>query len=120
MRPWTRQQDWGTLLAGLYAALSPIWVSTTGERGAFWALIVMGALLAVTALFSLGMPGVVVTEWLTVVFGVVLFIAPFVLGYTDRVGASWTSWVAGGIAAVLGAITAMSPGNRPHRPAIQH
>jgi SPW repeat len=42
MRPWTRLQDWGTLLAGLYAALSPIWVSTTGERDAFWALIVLG------------------------------------------------------------------------------
>ena len=41
MRPWTRLQDWGALLAGLYAALSPIWVSTTGERDAFWALIVL-------------------------------------------------------------------------------
>jgi SPW repeat len=50
-------------------------------------------LLAVTALFSLGMPGVVVTEWLAVVFGVLLFIAPWVLTYTDRVGASWErSW----------------------------
>src|SRR5215207_2899065 len=56
MRPWTRLQDWGTLIAGLYAALSPIWVSTTGERDAFWALIVLGALLAVTALFSLALP----------------------------------------------------------------
>ena len=47
MRPWTRLQDWGALLAGLYAALSPIWVSTTGEHDAFWALIVLGALVAV-------------------------------------------------------------------------
>ena len=119
MRPWTRLQDWGTLIAGLYAALSPIWVSTTGERDAFWALIVLGVLLAVTALFSLSMPGIVVTEWLTVGFGVVLFVAPWVLGYTDRVGASWTSWVVGVIAVVLGAITTVSSGNRPHRPAIQ-
>ena len=29
MRPWTRLQDWGTLIAGLYAALTPIWVDTT-------------------------------------------------------------------------------------------
>jgi hypothetical protein len=43
MRPWTRLQDWGTLLAGLYAGLSPIWVSTTGERDARWALIALGA-----------------------------------------------------------------------------
>ena len=36
MRPWTRLQDYGALIAGVYAALSPIWVSTTGERGALW------------------------------------------------------------------------------------
>ena len=120
MRPWTRLQDWGTLLAGLFAALSPIWVSTTGERDAFWALIGLGALLAATALFSLALPAVVATEWLTVLFGGLLFVAPWVLTYTNRVGASWTSWVVGAIAVVLGAITAVAPGNRPHRQAIQH
>jgi hypothetical protein len=120
-RPWTRLQDWGTLLAGLYAALSPIWVSTTGERDAYWALIALGVLLAVTSLFSLGLPGVVATEWLTVLFGVLLFVAPWVLTYTDRVGASWTSWVVGAIAVVLGGFTgfSMSTSNRPGRQAIQ-
>jgi SPW repeat len=121
MRPWTRLQDWATLFAGLYAALSPIWVSTTGERDAFWALIALGVLLAVTSLFSLGMPGVAATEWLAALFGVLLFVAPWVLSYTDRVGASWTSWVVGAIAAVLGGFTgfSMSAGNRPGGEAIQ-
>ena len=117
MRPWTRLQDWGTLLAGLYAALSPIWVSTTGERDARLALIGLGALLAVTALCSLALPGVVATEWLTVLFGVLLFVAPWVLTYTDRSAASWTSWVVGAIAVVLGGITL--PSMRIHRQAIQ-
>jgi SPW repeat len=49
---------------------------------------------------------------------VLLFVAPWVLTYTDRVGASWTSWVVGAVAAVLGVIT-MASGKRPHRPAIQ-
>jgi SPW repeat len=69
---------------------------------------------------QLALPGVVVTEWLTVLFGVALFVAPWVLTYTDRVGASWTSWVVGAVAVVLGGITMVSTGNRPHRPAIQH
>jgi SPW repeat-containing protein len=106
-------------LAGLYAALSPIWVSTSGERDAYWALIVLGAVMAVTALFSLAMPAIVATEWLTVLFGVLLFAAPWVLTYTDRVGASWTSWVVGAIGVVLGGIT-LSMGDRPGRQAIQH
>ena len=119
MRPWTRLQDWATLIAGLFAALSPIWVSTTGERDARWALIVLGVLLALAALVSLALPGVVATEWLTVLFGVLLFVAPWVLSYTDRTGASWTSWVVGVIAVVLGA-TAVPPSTRAHRQAIQH
>ena len=118
MRPWTRLQDWGALVAGLYAALSPIWVSTTGERDAAWALIGLGALLAVTALCSLALPRVVATEWLTVLFGVLLFAAPWVLSYTDRTGASWTSWVVGAIAVVLGGFS-VPASNRFHRQAIQ-
>jgi hypothetical protein len=99
--------------------LSPIWVSTTGERDAFWALIGLGALLALTALFSLAMPAVVITEWLTVLFGVLLFVAPWALTYTDQVGASWTSWVVGAVATVLGGFTA-STSYRGPRQAIQH
>jgi SPW repeat len=95
MRPWTHLQDWGTLIAGLSVTLSLIWVSTTGERNALWALIVLGVLLAVTALWSLAMPGVVATKWLTVLFGVLLFIAAWVLSYTDRAGAAWISWSGG-------------------------
>jgi uncharacterized membrane protein HdeD (DUF308 family) len=119
MKPWTRLQDFGTLIAGLYAALSPIWVSTTDERGAVWALIVLGALLAVAALVSLAMPGVVATEWLTVLFGVLLFVAPWVLTYTDRTGASWTSWVVGVVAVVLGGNSVAFSG-RGQQQAIQH
>jgi uncharacterized membrane protein HdeD (DUF308 family) len=113
MKAWTRPQDFGTLIAGVYAALSPIWVSTTGEKGALWTLIVLGVLLAVTALTSLAMPALAATEGLTVLFGVLLFIAPWVFTYTERSGASWTSWVVGVVAVVLGgSVAAVS--NRAH------
>jgi uncharacterized membrane protein HdeD (DUF308 family) len=117
MRPWTRIQDFATLIAGAYAALSPIWVSTTGERDAFWALIALGVLVALASLVSLAMPGVVATEALTVLFGVLLFVAPWVLTYTSHAAASWTSWVVGAIAVVL-AGSAIPASNRVHRQAI--
>jgi hypothetical protein len=91
----------------------------TGERGAFVALIALGALLALAGLVALAMPGIVATEWLTVLFGVLLFVAPWVLTYTDRFGASWTSWIVGVIAVVLGG-SAVPASNRAHREAIQH
>jgi hypothetical protein len=72
-------------------AVADLGQHTSGERDAFWALIVLGGLLAVTALVSLALPGVVATEWLTVLFGVLLFVAPWGLSYTDRTAASWTS-----------------------------
>jgi hypothetical protein len=118
MKPWTRTQDFGTLIAGAYAALSPIWISTTGESGALWTLIVLGVLLVGTALFSLAMPDLVAAEWLTVLFGALLFIAPWVFSYTHLDGASWTSWVVGGVAVVLGSSVAATSNAAQH--AIQH
>jgi hypothetical protein len=41
------------------------------------------------------------------------------LTYTDRFGASWTSWIVGAIAVVLGG-SAVPASNRAHREAIQH
>jgi hypothetical protein len=121
MRSWTRLQDWVTLVAGLYAALSPIWVSTSGERSGAWALIILGALVVVSSLVALAMPALAAAEWLTALVGVLLFVAPWVLGFTDRVGASWTAWVVGAIAVVLGGFTGygLSSGGRPGRQAMQ-
>jgi hypothetical protein len=49
---------------------------------------------------------------------VLLFVAPWVLTYTDRFGASWTSWIVGAIAVVLG-LSAVPASSRAHREAIQ-
>jgi SPW repeat len=119
MRPWTRLQDYGALIVGVFAALSPIWANTTDERGALLAPIALGVLLAIAGLVSLALPGVVATEWLTVLFGVLLFLSPWVLTYTDRVGASWTSWVVGIIAVALGG-SAVPMSTRAHQKEIQH
>ena len=50
-------------------------------------------------------------------FGVLLFAARGYT-YTDRVGASWTSWVIGVIAVVLGG-SSLPGSNRTRRQAIQ-
>ena len=65
------------------------------------------------------MPGSVASEYVHVVLGVLLFIAPWVLGYSALVGASWTSWI-GGILAVLVGATAVPSATAEHRLAGQH
>lgn len=107
-RSWHRWQDWTALVIGVLTALSPIMVNT--DTTALWPLIVFGVLVAATALWSLARPGSVASEYVHAVLGVLLFISPWVLAYSDLTGASWTSWIAGvlTVAVGLGALPAAS------------
>jgi uncharacterized membrane protein HdeD (DUF308 family) len=98
-KPWTRVQDWLVLVAGGYLALSPLWVdvSTAGT----WAMVIIGVAVAAVSVVALAMPGAYADEWLTVAAGVVAFIAPWVLSYTESTAAAWTSWVVGIVVAGL-------------------
>jgi uncharacterized membrane protein HdeD (DUF308 family) len=122
MRPWTRLQDWVTLLAGVYTATSPIALSTigmTGDGKIVAAMITLGALLAISSIVSLARPGVTATEWVTIVLGVLLFVAPWVVGYAGLTGAAWTSWLVGALVVVV-SLTVVRASNRGSRRALQH
>jgi hypothetical protein len=100
-KAWHRWQDWAALVIGVLTALSPLVVATSAA--AVWALVVLGVLIAVAGLWSLAAPGSVASEYVHVVLGALLFISPWVLSYSDLAGASWTSWVAGVLAVIVGA-----------------
>jgi hypothetical protein len=114
---WRRWQDWAALVIGVLVALSPVVVTTSAA--AVWGLVVLGVVLAVTGLWSLAMPGSAASEYVHVVLGVLLFIAPWVLGYSALAGASWTSWIGGILAVIVGA-TAVPSATAEHRLAGQH
>ncbi|QRP44631.1 SPW repeat protein [Amycolatopsis sp. FDAARGOS 1241] len=116
-RAWTRPHDWAEVVIGVVAALSPLWLSTNTMT--VWTMVVLGALIAIDGLVSLAAPGAVYGEGIQVVLGVLLFIAPWVMGYTGFNGASWTSWVAGALTIIAGA-AAMPMANAAHRTAGQH
>jgi uncharacterized membrane protein HdeD (DUF308 family) len=122
MRPWNRVQDWVTLLAGVYTATSPIVLSTvgiTGEGKVVAAMITLGALLAISSIVSLARPNVPSTEWATILLGVLLFVAPWVVGYAGLTGAAWTSWLVGALVIVV-SLTVVRGSNRGSRQAMQH
>jgi SPW repeat len=122
MRPWTRLQDWVTLLAGVYTATSPLALSTigmTGDGKVVAAMITLGALLVISSIASLARPNLIATEWATTLLGVLLFIAPWVVGYTGLTGAAWTSWIVGVVVVVV-SLTVGRVGDRASRHAIQH
>jgi hypothetical protein len=122
MRPWTHLQDWVTLLAGVYTATSPLVLSTidmTGEGKVVVAMITLGALLVISSIVSLARPNVTAATWATTLLGVLLFVAPWVVGYTGVTGAAWTSWIVGVLVVVV-SLTVGRTGNRGLRQAIQH
>jgi len=122
MRPWTRLQDWVTLLAGVYTATSPLVLSTigmTGEGSVVVAMITLGALLVISSIVSLARPNVIAAEWATTLLGVLLFVAPWVVGYTGLTGAAWTSWLVGVIVVVV-SLPVVRASNRGSRQAVQH
>ncbi|GAA4529786.1 SPW repeat domain-containing protein [Amycolatopsis samaneae] len=116
-RPWSRPHDWAEVVIGVVAALSPLWLSTS--TAAMWTMIVLGALIALDGLASLAMPGMVYGEGIQIVLGVLMFLAPWVIGYTEFNGASWTSWVAGVLVVIAGAV-AMPVAQAAHRMAGSH
>ena len=116
-RAWSRPHDWAEVVIGVVAALSPLWLST--DTPAMWTMVVLGVLIALDGLVSLAMPGMVYGEGIQIALGVLLFIAPWVMGYTEFNGASWTSWIAGVLTVIAGA-AAMPVANAAHRTAGQH
>lgn len=112
MQKWTRPQDWAALIAGVYAFLSPIWTTTTGK--ATGTVIVLGIVTALIALWSLAMPGVVATEYLIALMGVLFFIAPWVMGFHTTTGMAWTAWVVGVVTFLLG-VSAVPASQQAHR-----
>jgi len=100
MRKWTRWQDWVALLAGLYAALAPIWTETVDK--ATWTMAVLGAVIAVVSVWSLAMPDDRISEYIHAVLGVLLFISPWVMDFTDLNAMAITAWVTGAITFVMG------------------
>ena len=117
-RPWTRPHDWAEVVLGVVAALSPLWIDTNST--AMWTLIVLGALVALDGLASLAMPSMVYTEGIQIVLGALMFLSPWILGYTQYSGASWTAWIIGVLTVVAGAV-ALPVANAAHsRTARQH
>jgi uncharacterized membrane protein HdeD (DUF308 family) len=109
---WRRWQDWVAVVAGVYAFLSPIWTSTVSK--ATTTLVILGIVAAVVELVALAMPGSAALEWLKVVVGVLMFIAPWVIGFTSTTGMAWTAWIVGVVLVVVG-LLALPETNRVHR-----
>ncbi|MEV5652755.1 SPW repeat protein [Nocardia sp. NPDC052254] len=95
----SRTQDFVAVVLGAYTALSPIW--TDHSTRAMWTLIVLGVLIALTGLAQLSRPAMTGTDYAMGLFGVLLFISPWVMNYSAFNAASWTAWIVGVLTVVV-------------------
>ncbi|MFD4366044.1 SPW repeat protein [Rhodococcus sp. NPDC058521] len=99
MKSWSRMQDVVAVVIGVFAALSPMWVDT--NNAARWSLIVLGALVALSGLVHMARPEMGWAEYAMGIMGVLLFLSPWVMGFSGMGGAAWTAWVVGVLAVVV-------------------
>ncbi|WP_236700534.1 SPW repeat protein [Allosalinactinospora lopnorensis] len=107
-----RWEDWVAIVAGVAAAISWIWTGMLGIGMA--TLLILGVLTVLAAVISITRPGLIATEAVIFVLGVLMFISPWVLAFTGTMAAAWTAWIAGAVIAVMG-LVGMPLANTVHR-----
>ncbi len=94
------------LIAGVYAAFSPIWTNNPPDTNkGTYTMIGLGVITAVLAIASLYRPDVVVLDGLITLMGVLFIVSPWVMSFTAQAyrPMAWTAWIAGIVTLVAGA-----------------
>ena len=102
MQKWTRWQAWMALVAGAYAALSPLWTRTNDT--ATLTMVALGVITAAIALWSLAMAEDRVSEYALVVMGVLFIASPWVMGFERLDAMALTAWIVGAITVIAGVL----------------
>jgi uncharacterized membrane protein HdeD (DUF308 family) len=118
MQKWTRWQDWVTLLAGAYAALSPLWTDT--DRKATWTMVVLGVVTAAVSLVALAMPEDRISEYGLMLLGVLFIVSPWVMSFNDIDNMARTAWIVGAVTFIAGLLAVPQIDQRMHRTPIAH
>ena len=93
--------DLAALVAGVYAALSPIWTTTTGNAAG--TMVTLGIITAAVALYSMARPESIASEGLIALMGLLFILSPWVMGFSDSGAISVTAWIVGAVALLAGA-----------------
>ena len=112
MQKWTRWQAWVALLAGAYAALSPLWTDT--DTTATRTMVALGVVTAAIALWSLAMSEDRISEYALMLMGVLFIASPWVMDFQRLDDMALMAWVVGAITLVAGVLEIPQVENRMH------
>ena len=120
MAMWKRWQDWASLVLGVLLFITPFVFNGMSIPGAQWAAWIGGVLLVVIGLWDLARPDNQAGEWLSGLVGVLIFISPWVLGFTVLTQMAWSAWIIGVLAVILAASVLFMSGAGQQRLVGQH
>ena len=112
MEKWNRWQDWANVVLGVILFITPFVFGATGSTTAAWTAYIGGVLLVIVGLFNLANPSNQAGEWTEGVLGVLVFISPWVLGFSGFTMLAYSAWIIGVLTVVLAASVLFASGDR--------
>jgi SPW repeat-containing protein len=116
---WRRWQDWAVVVVGVLLFIAPFAFHATLGSTVAWTAWVGGVLLVIGGLWSLSAPATRFTHWVEVLIGVLVFIAPWVLGFLALTAMAWSAWILGALAVILAGWVLLSD-RQSHQLVAQH
>ena len=90
-----RWQDWTAAAIGVVVAVSPLFIAGSASSNEAWAAYFMGGLIFLVAAGKLLWPSFGFADMVQVVLGAILFVSPWVIGFTAAASMSWMAWILG-------------------------
>jgi uncharacterized membrane protein len=103
VQKWNRWQDWAEVVLGVILFITPFVFGAITNQMAAWTAYVGGVLLVIVGLVDLARPENPAGEWAAGVIGVLIFISPWVLGFSGLTPMAWSAWIIGVLSVALAA-----------------
>ncbi len=113
-----RWQDGLALLAGAFAALTPLWLDTSDR--ATWTMVVLGVCTMAISLWSMYRPADEISEYAQAVLGVLFVLSPWLMDFRRLDDMAMTAWVVGAIVFIVGAWASFEAYRMHHPHAAAH
>jgi hypothetical protein len=93
MTAWKRWQDWSVVVLGAIMLVTPFVFGETSQSVAASAAYVLGALIALAGLGNAATSRPNGLEIVPAVLAVILFVSPWVFGFTAVTALAWSAWI---------------------------
>src|SRR5712664_922912 len=95
MTTWRRWQDWVVVGLGVVLFLTPFAFGAAATSTAAYTAYVLGVLIALAGLLNAAMKDAGGLELIPAVLAVILFVSPWLFGFTAVTALAWSAWVIG-------------------------